>query len=155
MFKAMRRSDRQAGAEDIEKILAEGEYGVLSVTGDNGYAYGVPLNYAYQDKTIYIHSATEGFKLQSMEKNNKVSFCVVTDVKLLPDQFATNFKSVIAFGTASEADADEKAKALLMLIEKYSADFMEEGKKYIEDAGPQARVFKIEIDHVTGKVRNT
>ncbi len=49
---------------------------------------------------IYFHCAPEGHKLENLSGNNKVSFCVVGKTQVLPDKFATNYESVIVFGTA-------------------------------------------------------
>ncbi len=38
----MRRKDRQAGEEDILRILKENVYGVLSTISEDGSPYGVP-----------------------------------------------------------------------------------------------------------------
>ncbi|NLB53024.1 MAG: hypothetical protein GX808_08820 [Syntrophomonadaceae bacterium] len=57
--------------EAIE-LLKAGEYGVLSSVSENGYAYGVPLNYVYFDNSIYFHCAAEGRKLDDIKKNDKV-----------------------------------------------------------------------------------
>lgn len=35
-FREMRRSKKEVFKKDIEEILEKGEYGVLSVMGDNG-----------------------------------------------------------------------------------------------------------------------
>ena len=40
---------------------------------------------------------------------------------------------------------------LLKLIEKYSPDFLEEGKLYISKAKDATSVVKISIDYMTGK----
>jgi nitroimidazol reductase NimA-like FMN-containing flavoprotein (pyridoxamine 5'-phosphate oxidase superfamily) len=154
MFKEMRRKDREIFGEDIEKILINGEYGTLAAIGENGYPYIVPLSYVYQDNTIYFHCAKEGHKLENIEKNPKVSFCVVTDTEVLPEKFSTDYKSVIAFGVASEVIGDLKGDILLKFIDKYSEDFMEEGKKYIARAKDTAKIIEIKIQHITGKSRS-
>jgi len=42
---------------------------------------------------------------------------------------------------------------LLWLLEKYCPDYIEDGKLYIEQKGKVTRVFKIEINHISGKAR--
>lgn len=153
MFKEMRKKDREIFNEDIEKILTQGEYGILSTIGDDGYPYGVPLSYIYYDKCIYFHGAREGNKLHNIEKNNKVSFCVVTDTEVLQSKFTTIYKSVIAFGIASEETGDLKETVLFELIKKYSPKFLEEGNQYIQKAKDHTRVVKIDVQHMTGKAR--
>lgn len=63
-------------AETIE-ILQTCTSGVLAVIGDNDYPYAVPFSFAYKDGKLFFHSAKAGHKLDSMIKNNKVSFCVI------------------------------------------------------------------------------
>ncbi len=104
MFKKMRRSDRALAEVEINEVLEKGEYGFLSTISDHGYPYVVPLSYVYDNNSIYFHCATEGEKLDNIKQNNKVSFCVVTDTEVLPDKFSTKYKSVIAFGKASELE---------------------------------------------------
>lgn len=62
----MRRKDRQAGEEDILRILKENVYGVLSTISEDGWPYGVPVSYVYEDGKIYFHSATMGHKVDNL-----------------------------------------------------------------------------------------
>ena len=153
MFSTMRRKDREVTGSVIEEILLQGEFGTLATISENGYPYTVPLSYVYYDKAIFFHCAKQGHKLNNIQHNNKVSFSIVTDVNLLPSEFVTNYKSVIAFGEASEVTGDGKEDALRKLIEKYSADFIREGNDYIQRAQDNTTVIKIDIHHLTGKVR--
>jgi nitroimidazol reductase NimA-like FMN-containing flavoprotein (pyridoxamine 5'-phosphate oxidase superfamily) len=40
----MRRKDRELSAEEAGRILAKGEFGVLSTVGTDGQPYGIPLS---------------------------------------------------------------------------------------------------------------
>jgi uncharacterized protein len=151
MFREMRRKERQLNYADSMEIIINGEFGILSTVGSDGYPYGTPLNYVYYDEGIYFHCATEGNKIDNMENNEKVSFCITSDVELLPERFGAKYKSVVVFGKASEAFDSEKEEALTALIKKYSGQFLEKGKKYIQSSKDKTRVFKIEIKHMTGK----
>jgi len=153
MFKEMRRKDKSIDNEHAIKLLENGQYGVLSTVGENGYAYGVPLNYIYHRGNIYFHCATEGSKLDNIVYNNNVSFCVVGDTEPIPDKFSYRYESVIVFGHAVEVYDKEKEEALVALIQKYSDEFMEEGLEYIQKSGNQTIVIKINIEHLTGKAR--
>jgi len=70
---------------------------------------------------------------------------------VLPAEFSTHYVSAIAFGIASEAQGTERYNALIWLLEKYSTEFMEAGKEYIEKLDKATKVIKIEIGHVSGK----
>jgi uncharacterized protein len=153
MFKPMRKSAREIFGEEIIDILDKGEYGVIATTGENGYAYATPLSYVYFNECIYFHCAVEGSKLDNIKFNDKVSFCVVGKTKVLPEQFSTEYESVVVFGRASFALEDEKKHALLAITDKYSPEFRKEGIAYIERAASATCIVKIEIDKVTGKAR--
>jgi nitroimidazol reductase NimA-like FMN-containing flavoprotein (pyridoxamine 5'-phosphate oxidase superfamily) len=149
----MRRDDRAITTEQAAEILQKGEYGILSTVSTDGQPYGVPVSYAYEGNTLYFHCAVEGHKLDNLTANPRVSFCVVGATEVLPDKFATRYESVIVFGIARELASDEKHTGLTRLLEKYSADFMEKGEKYISSDIEKTRVFKIEIESLSGKAR--
>lgn len=155
MFKEMRRQDKKLTLEETVEILNNGSYGVLSLNGQSSgeYAYGVPISYVYNDNCIYIHFAMEGQKLDYIRSNNKVSFCVVGMTEVMPAKFGTKFSSAIVFGQAHEVDEEEKVKALLAFLDKYSADYKEKGKIYIDNAKNKTRVVRIDIEHITGKAQ--
>lgn len=153
MFRTMRRIDRQVTAEESAHILQKGQYGVLSTVNQDGYPYGVPISYVYIDGSIYFHSAGKGYKLDNIAYNNKVTFSVVGQKKTLPAIFSTSYESVIVFGTASQVAGEEKMRALLALIDKYTPDFRDKGKEYAQNSGGQTTVIKISFEHMTGKVR--
>jgi len=147
----MRRSEKALPDDAVIKILQEGEYGVLSTVDADGQPYGVPLNYALQGSNIYFHCALTGHKLDNLLANEKVSFCVVGRSKVVPADFTSEFESVIVTGTAEEIYAEEKYEALVSLIEKYSAEFVEEGRRYIEKLDSETAVVAIRIASMTGK----
>lgn len=150
----MRRKDRQLNREQANEILQQGEYGVLSTLGENGYPYGVPINYIVIDEDIYFHSAREGQKIDNILYNEKVSLCVVEKSEIKPKEFSTDYSSVIVFGKAIEVGEKEKQKALQEFINKYSPAYLKEGKDYIEKMKENTRIMKIKVEHITGKARN-
>lgn len=152
-MRTIRRSNREITSQEARAILNCAEYGVLSTIGKDGQPYGVPLSYVYKNDGIYFHCALSGHKLDNIEHNAKVSFCVVGNTKVLPDKFAVEYESTVAFGVVSEVNGTERHKALLWLLEKYCPDFIEEGKLYVEQKDKTTKVFKIEINHVSGKAR--
>lgn len=153
MQRPMRRNDRALSETQSIEILQKGEYGILSTVSADGQPYGVPVSFAFEGTALYFHCAVEGHKLENLTANPRVSFCVVGETKVLPDKFATRYESAIVFGSASELTGDEKHAGLTKLLEKYSADFMEKGEKYINSDIQKTRVFKIEIESVSGKAR--
>jgi nitroimidazol reductase NimA-like FMN-containing flavoprotein (pyridoxamine 5'-phosphate oxidase superfamily) len=150
-MRKMRRKDKEIGTDEAINLLAECEYGVLSTVDNNGQPYGLPLNYAYKDNCIYFHCALAGHKIDNIDNNPKVSFCVVGNTKVLPSEFSTDYVSAVAFGVASEVQGTERYDAFVLLLEKFAPDFMKEGRKYIEKLDKVTKVIKIEIQHISGK----
>lgn len=154
MFRDIRKKKRVLSTEDAINILQEGQEGVLSTISENGYPYGVAVNYVYHNNCIYFHCANKGHKIDNLTHNNKVSFFVNSDITILPKDFTTHYKSTVVFGRASIVTYDEKRNAIIAIGEKYSYPHMEEGLKYIDKAINAFTVVKIEIDHLTGKYSN-
>ena len=151
--KSVRRADREISLHEAQELFSRGEYGVLSTVGKDGQPYGVPLSYAYKNNCLYFHCATAGHKLENIESNPKASFCVVGNTRVLPEKFATEYESAVAFGVVSEVHGAERHNALVWLLEKYSPGFIEEGKKYIDEKNHATKVVKFVIEHLTGKAR--
>jgi nitroimidazol reductase NimA-like FMN-containing flavoprotein (pyridoxamine 5'-phosphate oxidase superfamily) len=153
MQRPIRRADRALSQEQAMEILFKGEYGILSTVSSDGQPYGVPVSYCYSDNLLYFHCAVEGHKLENLTANNRVSFCVVGETKILPEKFATRYESAIIFGKAYELTGNEKLPGLTELLKKYSPDFLEKGQLYIESNAEKTRVYKIEIEALSGKAR--
>jgi len=66
--------------------------------------------------------------------------------------FTTHFRSVIVFGRARILTEDsEKRYALECLIEKYSPDYIAEGRSEIEREWKLVNMAELRIEHMTGK----
>ena len=96
-----------------------------------------------------------GHKLDAIRNNDKVSFCVVGQDKVVQETFTTYYKSAIAFGRIRiiKDDSDpEKRHGLELLAEKYSpAVSMEQREKAIERQIKALVVMVMDIEHLTGK----
>ena len=55
MFREMRRSKQQMSEDATKAILKSATSGVLSLLGDDGYPYGVPISYVYEDGKLYLY----------------------------------------------------------------------------------------------------
>ena len=149
----VRRTDRAISTSDAVDLLASANYGVLSTVGEDGCPYAIPLSFVFQDRVIYLHCAKEGRKLDNLRGNPAVSFCVVGHAKVLPGEFATEYESAIASGTASLISGDEKEQALIQFLEKYSPDFMKQGLKFIAGSINKVEIIRIDVNEISGKAK--
>ena len=150
-FPKMRRKKQELETAECEAILFECSTGYLGVQGVDGYPYVVPLNYVFWNECIYFHCALSGHKVEAIKANPKVSFCVVAQDDVIPELFATAYRSVIAFGKAYPVeDPSEKRESLEMLGRKYNPD-EEALQAEIEPSFDRTLIVRIEIDHLSGK----
>ena len=152
MFREMRRKKQIMSEADSIAVLERNTAGVLAVAGDDDYAYAVPLSYVYCDGRIYFHTAKAGHKVEAMKQQEKVSFCVIDEDKIVPKEYTTYFRSVIAFGKAKFLAGDEKMEAVLKLCRKYCPEETDEDiKKEIGGSYDNMEMVEISIDHLSGK----
>ena len=152
MFREMRRTDRQLSTEESVAILERGSSGVLALLGAGGYTYAVPLSYAYLDGSLVFHSALSGHKIDAIEANSKASFTVIERDAVVPEEFTTYFRSVIAFGRVRIVEArDEKVELLRVLGERYWPGHPRETDEEIAPRFDRMHVLVFDIEHLTGK----
>ena len=153
MFRKMRRFGQELSAKDCRALLKRAKRGVLSVQGDDGYPYGVPVNYSYDEETdtIYIHGAKEGHKIDAIRHCSKVSFTAWEQGELDADGWSWHMTSVIAFGEAELVEdlalTTEKVRELGL---KYSPS-PEEVEADIRSAIHRVQLIAVHIQHLTGK----
>ena len=149
----MRRSDKQVtDIAILEGILARAEVCRIAMC-DGTVPYLVPVNFGYRDRSIFIHSAREGRKIDILRKNNRVCFEVDTDVEILKGNAACDwgarFQSVIGTGTAHFIEEiSEKMDALDVIMRKYSGTG---GHAYDDRRVNAISVIRIDIEEMTGK----
>lgn len=151
MFRKMRRHRQALTEAQCLAVLARGTSGVLAVSGDGGYPYAVPLSYVYADGKLYFHCAPEGHKLDAIAREQKVSFCVIDQDAVVPEEYTTYFRSVIAFGTARVLPQEEKRRALELLAAKYSPEQREGRQREIDRLFAQVCMVELTIQHLSGK----
>lgn len=148
----MRRKASQLSDDETWRILTNGSWGVLATADVGGQPYAVPMSYVLLDSIIYLHSALDGRKIDNMAENESVSFLVVENSKILADKFDMSYKSAMIFGKARiVGDTEEKRKALVAFIEKYSPSYFEAGMEFLEKNFERTRITAIEIQEFSGK----
>lgn len=154
MFREMRRKKQEISAEECVRILNTEKRGALSVIGDDGYPYAVPLDFYYdaESNKIYFHCARAGHKLDAIKNNNKVCFTVWNAGVRKKDDWADYVTSVVVFGRAVIVSEDvviyEKLKAIGM---KYYPS-AREVENEINSALSRVCIVEINIEHMTGKL---
>lgn len=156
MFREMRRFKQQISREECIRILKEQLRGVLSVIGDDGYPYGLPIDHWYceEDGKIYFHGAKEGHKIDAISHCDKASFCVMDHGFRKEGEWALNINSVIVFGRIRKVTDPEKAKEICTnLCRKFTDDEAYLAHE-LEHAFPRVQCLELTPEHMTGKLVN-
>ena len=156
MFRKMRRYAQEVSAEACEKVLTTAKRGVLSVMGDDGYPYGIPMNFFYDPKTreIYFHGAKEGHKVDAIKACDKVCFTAWDEGFRKEGDWAWNVTSVISFGRAYFVEDDARKIEILNALGKKYYPSEEDFKVEVASAGGRALITAIRIESMTGKLVN-
>lgn len=156
MFRKMRRFKQQISREDCVRVLKEQPRGVLSVIGDDGYPYGIPLDHWYSEKDnkLYFHGAKEGHKIDAIATCDKVSYCVMDEGFRREGEWALNIRSVVVFGRMRIVENEEKKREICIEISRKFTDDEDYIQNELENAFPRVCCLEIEIEHMTGKLVN-
>lgn len=156
MFREMRRYKQAVTEETCAEILKTEKRGVLSVIGDEGYPYAVPLDFYYDEgeQTIYFHCAKVGHKIDAIKARDKVCFTTWNTGFQKENDWVWNVTSVIAFGRAELiADAAQTEEEVRKLAMKYYPT-EEEVDAEMEKAIARVQLLALHIEHMTGKLVN-
>jgi nitroimidazol reductase NimA-like FMN-containing flavoprotein (pyridoxamine 5'-phosphate oxidase superfamily) len=149
----MRRTDREiTDRARMEEVLNDAVYATFALC-DGNEPYAVPLNFAYRDGALYVHSACEGRKVDVIRKNSSVGFSAVLGAEFTsaeaPCAWDMRYRSVNGVGTAEAVeDLAEKAWALNLIMAKYSG---RGDHVFTEKQLAAVAVFRIRVRNLAGK----
>lgn len=156
MFREMVRKHLQLPESECLDVLRQEPRGVLSVLGDDGYPYGMPMDHWYneEDGHLYFHSGPMGHKVDALKNCDKVSYCVFDKGFVREGEWALNIRSVIVFGRMRVVEDRERA---IELVRKLSYKYTDD-ETYIEGeikkTGKIVLVYELIPEHMTGKLVN-
>lgn len=101
----------QLSPEQIELVLRSQVVGRIGCQAEDRI-YVVPISYAYDGEYVYAHSG-DGMKLRALRARPAVCF----EVEQIDD--LANWRSVIAWGTFEEPDAEGQAQSRKTLLDRF------------------------------------
>lgn len=149
----MRRADKKiADRQIMDQIIRSSEVCRIAYANDN-LPYITPVSFGYDGKSIYVHTAKSGRKIDFLKKNNYVCFQFEIDVETITDKesackWTAAFKSVIGYGHMIEAKSfREQEYALNQIMQHYSG----RSWPFKEKMFSNVILWKIEIEELSGK----
>lgn len=112
---------------EIEEIIRRCPYCMVGLTDEEGNPYVVPMNFAYEAGTIYLHSGLDGGKIEMARRHPQVciTFCEGHELVYMHQQIACSYsmksRSVICRGMVRFiTEMEEKRRVLNLLMRQYT-----------------------------------
>lgn len=152
------RKDVTDDPKAVADVLNRAPYVSLALADADGL-YSVPVNFAFADGVLYLHSAKKGRKIEALRcaarAGTSVAFCAATDLEMKTGekacQWGYKFRSVLGSGTVRILDDSKEAQAALgVIMKKYagSDDFPYDGKILAATA-----VVAIQVKRATARLK--
>ena len=156
MFRKMRRFKQQVSEAECIEILKSTKRGVLSLIGDDGYPYGVPIDHWYceEDGKIYFHGAKQGHKIDAIKACDKASYCVYNEGYRKEGDWALNITSVITFGRIHLVEDEEVALRICSELTRKFTDDQAFLEQEIKNSFRNVQCLELIPEHMTGKLVN-
>ena len=149
--------------EKIIEFLNSEHVGRIASLDASQYPQIIPMNFAFVNDAIYMHSHTKGEKLDNVRRNQKVGFEVDRELEFLPSYFEdpknasladTLYISVVIKGIASIVeDRQEKTLALNSLMKKYQPEGGYEPLEPDMSVIDEVAIIKVVPQIMTGKYK--
>ena len=154
MFRELTRKNKQIRHEECIEILKRQTRGVLSVNGEDGYPYGMPMNHFYNDEDacVYFHCGRTGHRLDALRKCTKASFCTYEEGCRKDGDWALTVRSVVVFGKIEIIDDLEK---VITISERLCRKFTQDEqyiRKEIESYAEATLLLRLVPEHICGKI---
>lgn len=153
MFQKMRRFTQEMKREECISLLQTSKRGVLSLVLENGYPYGIPMDHWYNPENghIYFHGAKEGQKIDAIQKNANVSYCVISDGIKESDSWIYHFQSVVVFGKMQCVEDLEVAERVCSEMCKKFTDDENYLKQELKNGLSRVQCLELIPDYISGK----
>ncbi len=129
--------------EEAQALLSACRVGRLGCV-DNGEPYVVPINYVFEDGSVYSHSLP-GRKIEALRAHPRACLQV--------DEIENDFewRSAIAYGNFEEIRVPSDRRSILSkLLARFPLLTPVESMIVQDAAAPDSVVFRIRIDRITG-----
>ncbi|EGB16429.1 pyridoxamine 5'-phosphate oxidase-related FMN-binding protein [Pseudodesulfovibrio mercurii] len=144
-------TDDKAVAADI---LDRAEVIWLALNDSEG-PHCVPVNFAREGDTLYVHSGRKGRKAACLDSGAPLAFSAAVDMRLKTSdenacELGYRFRSVMGGGAPRALDGEDKLRALDRITLKYAGRAM----PYNEKVLAVTAAYAIDITSVTARIKD-
>lgn len=150
MFRKIRKIKNEIDKDAVDSLLRSCRRGVLSMNGEDGYPYAIPVNYYYDEanQKIYFHGSKAGYKVDCLNSCDKVCFTVFGNESIKDLEWAPYVQSVVVFGRCHLVDTNNEVLKTFMMKYYPNVDLVD---KVIEEDSKFVQMYEISIEHKSGK----
>ncbi len=118
----MRRKERECSDPTFFTTMLTSSAVMTLAFQAEDFPYVIPVNFAFLNNALYVHSATEGRKLDCLKANPNVGFSIHELLGIDREKATTLYTCLYGEGRARVIlDDEEKQTALAALAEKYQS----------------------------------
>ncbi len=139
---------------EIESIINSCKHCIVSTASPDGMPYSVPMNFAYHEGEVILHSAPEGTHIENIKQNNNVCIVFCTDGTLVYQHkevacsYRMRARSVLCFGKVNFVETTE---AKILVMNKLMAHYTDNEFKFSKPAIENVKVWIVKIEKITAK----
>lgn len=126
----------------------------VGITDLQGNPYVIPMNFAYRDGVIYLHSGPDGGKLEMVKQHPQVciTFCEGHELVYMHRQVACSYsmksRSVMCRGNVRFIEEMDEKRNILDLVMRHYVDYE---FKYSEPAVRNVKIWEVKVEKMTCK----
>lgn len=142
------------GREEMEAVIARCGICFVGMADTDGTPYVIPMNFGYENGSVYLHSAPDGRSIDILRRNPRVCLTFATGHELVfqhPEvacSYSMRSESVLAWGKVNFIeDMQQKREALNILMRHYA----DRPFVYSDPAVKNVKVWKVTVDTLTCK----
>ncbi len=114
--------------KEIEDIFNSVDHCFVGLSDEEGYPYVFPMNFAYVENKIILHSGPHGTHLKNLERDNRACIALSTEGNPIMYQhedvacsYSVDAKSIICKGRIEFVeDFDEKYRLINLFMKRYT-----------------------------------
>jgi uncharacterized protein len=154
--RVMRRAEREiTDPAALDDVLREAHILFLGLRAEPA-PYVLPVCFAHERRTLYVHSAMAGTKIDLIAAHPVVGFSACAELVVVPGAAACDFtarvRSVIGTGRARiVSDPEERARGLSAIMRHYASGPAAERPVYKPETLERTCVIAIRIETLRGK----
>ena len=141
--------------EDIYEIIKKCQVCHVAMVDQEGKPYLVPMNFGFEEGTIYLHSSRNGKKIEILKNCPEVCIEFSTDYLLryqnedVACSWSMKYRSVLAYGKVTFIeDESEKVNHLNMIMRNYTPKEF----KYNPPSIREVCCWKIVVEKFEGRI---